>query len=156
MATESESEADATPKPRLPGTRRFELILTALVMVAVLVFIVWNSPGKARRSSDALAKAGIRNAALAAFSYETSEGLRYYKAKEYSRAEAAFRKSIAYSPSDPVGYNNLGTALNDQEKWDEAIVVLRRALELNPDLGLARNNLAWAETHKAQETSGKQ
>jgi len=131
---------------------RFDFILATAVMVAVLVFIARNGPARADQSNQAFAKAGITNAALASFSYETSEGLRYYRAKEYDKAEAAFRKSIVYSPSDAVGYNNLGTVLNDEKKWDDAIGVLRRALELNPGLDLARNNLGWAESHKAQET----
>jgi tetratricopeptide (TPR) repeat protein len=154
MPTENESDMNASSKPRVFRMKNFDLILAAAVMAAVLVFIVRNSPGGADRSSRALTKAGISNAARAGFSYETSEGLRYYRAMEYDRAEAAFRKSIAYSSSDAVGYNNLGTALNDEKKWDEAIVVLRRALELNPNFGLARNNLAWAESHKAQDASG--
>jgi tetratricopeptide (TPR) repeat protein len=154
MATENESDPAATSKPFSRGGKRFDLILAVAVMAAVLVFIAWNLPGKAGRSAQALTQAGITDAALAGFSYETNEGLQYYRAKEYDRAEKAFRKSIEYSPNNPVGYNNLGTALNDEKKWDEAIIALRRALELNPDLTLARNNLAWAESHKAQENKG--
>jgi tetratricopeptide (TPR) repeat protein len=152
MPTENDSELDASSKSGVFHSKRFDLILSAAVMAAVLVFIARNGRGRADQSNQAFTKAGTTNAALASFAYETSEGLRYYRAKEYDKSEAAFRKSIAYSPSDAVGYNNLGTALNDEKKWDEAIIVLRRALELNPDLDLARNNLAWAESHKAQET----
>ncbi len=155
MRAENESDLAATSKPRVLRAKRVDLILAAALMAAVLVFSVRHSPGRADISHRALTKAGIKNAGLAGFNYETTEGFRYYKAKEYAKAEQAFRKSIAYSPNDAVGYNNLGSVLNDQQKWDEAIRVLRRALELDPDFALARNNLAWAETQNVSAPSGR-
>jgi tetratricopeptide (TPR) repeat protein len=155
MRAENESNLAATSKPRALRAKRVDLILAAALMAAVLVFSVRHSPGKADISHRALTKAGIKNAGLAGFNYETTEGFRYYKAKEYAKAEQAFRKSIAYSPDDAVGYNNLGNVLNDQRKWDEATRFLRRALELDPDFALAKNNLAWVEAHKASAANGR-
>ena len=155
MRAENESDLAATSKPRVLRAKRVDLILAAALMAVVLIFTLRHSPGGADRSHRALTKAGIRNARLAGFNYETTEGFRYYKSKEYAKAEQAFRKSIAYSPDDSVGYNNLGSVLNDQQKWDEAVLVLRRALELGPDFVLARNNLGWAESHKVSGTNGR-
>ena len=153
MPIENQSDLDDGDRGRELGRKNFDLIIAAAVTVAVLIFIAGSWPASSERSGQASAIAGMKNAALAGFNYETSEGLRYYKAKDYARAEEAFRKSIEYSPDDAVGYNNLGSVLNDQQKWDEAIRVLRRALELDYNLALARNNLAWAESHKAQENA---
>ena len=71
--------------------------------------------------------------------------------EDFETTERAFRKSIQYSPKDPLGYNNLGSVLNEEKRWDEAVTVLARALDLNPELAIARNNLAWAQSRKAME-----
>ena len=47
-------------------------------------------------------------------------------------AEWAFRKSTEYGPDRPLAYNNLGSALNAQGRWNEAIAVLEHALSLDP------------------------
>ena len=38
-------------------------------------------------------------------------------------------------------YNNLGIALNDQKKYDEAIINYKKAIELDPNKSLYYNNL---------------
>ena len=44
----------------------------------------------------------------------------------------------------PTAHNNLGNALKDQGKLDEAVACYRRALELKPDFAEAHNNLGNA------------
>jgi predicted O-linked N-acetylglucosamine transferase (SPINDLY family) len=56
---------------------------------------------------------------------------------------ALMQESIAAYPS-PIYYNNLGNALRDAHRLDDAVVVYRRAVELKPDYAEAHNNLGNA------------
>ena len=47
-------------------------------------------------------------------------------------------------PDYAEAHNNLGNALQDQGKLDEAIACYRRALELKPDYAEAHTNLGIA------------
>ncbi|RDU98387.1 tetratricopeptide repeat protein [Trinickia dinghuensis] len=60
------------------------------------------------------------------------------------------RESIAAHAS-PIYYNNLGNALRDARKLDDAVIAYRRAVELKPDYADAHNNLgnALRETGEA-------
>jgi tetratricopeptide (TPR) repeat protein len=72
-----------------------------------------------------------------AFAYQTRralrESIRYYE------------QALEHDPADAVAYNNICSAYNDLEMWDEAASACRRALEIDPDLVRARNNLTIAE-----------
>jgi protein O-GlcNAc transferase len=48
---------------------------------------------------------------------------------------------LELKPDYAEAHNNLGNALNDQGKLDEAVACYRRALELKPDYAEAHNNL---------------
>ena len=135
-----------------PWWRRADILIAGVIVLAVVAYIGvgwYNS----RPSNDSQATAAPPSKeALAAFQQYTKEGLHYYyDTKEYDKAEQAFRKSIDAVSNDALGYNNLGSALNEQKKWDEAMIVLGRAVELNPNLAIARNNLAWARAQKAKQ-----
>jgi tetratricopeptide (TPR) repeat protein len=149
------TEAGAAPIQGVAGRITVDAVLVAAIIITVLAFIGRTWLANVRSSNQVAAMAGTRNAASEGFKYETNEGLRYYQTKEYAKAENAFRKSIQYSPGDALGYNNLGSVLNNQKKWDEAIRVLSRAVELNPALQIARNNLAWAQSHKVLDARGR-
>ena len=86
------------------------------------------------------------------YHHYTWVGLQYYKKRDFHSAESAFRKSIEYGPDRPLAYNNLGSALNAQGRWDEAIGVLEHALSLDSNLTITRNNLAWARDEKAKRS----
>ncbi|HYN83449.1 MAG TPA: tetratricopeptide repeat protein [Gemmatimonadaceae bacterium] len=153
-----QSEAN-TPAAK-PWWQRADVIIAGLIVLAVLVYIGRgrdNNPQTSNTPEPVPAAATptappLSKEAQAAFTQATNEGLNYYyKTKEYDKAEQSFRKSIEIAPDNAVGYNNLGSALNDQKKWDEAIIVLSRAVELDPNFATARNNLAWARAQKAKQ-----
>lgn len=50
-------------------------------------------------------------------------------------------KAIQVNPNQPTFYSNLGNALNQQGKLDEAIAAYRRALAIDPDYADAHYNL---------------
>lgn len=62
-------------------------------------------------------------------------------ARNYSQAEAIWRRVIQLAPKDPIAYRNLGVALREQGKLDEAIAVLRKAIQLDLNDADAYNNL---------------
>jgi len=114
----------------------------AYMLVAVIVYRAWWSTLAAGASAAAANEA--RAETRIKYHHYTWVGMQYYEKRDFRRAEAAFRKSIQYEPDRPLAYNNLGSALNAQARWGEAIVVLEHALSLDSNLAVTRNNLAWA------------
>ena len=59
---------------------------------------------------------------------------------------------LASSRTHAEAHNNLGNALKDQGKLDEAVACYRRALQLRPDYAEAHNNLGVACRTRANWT----
>jgi tetratricopeptide (TPR) repeat protein len=132
--------------------RRLLFILSISIYVAIagLIYREWvvsfkSSP--AQQLGEEKAKANSIN-----YKYFTDAGLQYYQAQDYQKAELAFRKALEYAPDDALGYSNLGSALNGQGKWDEAILVLEKAVSLDSTLTIAKNNLDYAKAEKAKQS----
>jgi tetratricopeptide (TPR) repeat protein len=131
--------------------RRVLFVLSIAIYVAVAGFIYREWVVSLKPSPDQQLNEGEAQANSINYKYFTDAGLQYYQAQDYQKAELAFRKALAYAPGDALGYNNLGSALNGQGKWDEAILVLEKAVSLNPTLTIAKNNLDYAKTEKAKQ-----
>jgi len=69
-------------------------------------------------------------------------GVELLAAEQWKQAEQTFRAVIAMGDCMPQPWNNLGTCLMMQHRYDEAETALKRALEINPDYEHARRNLA--------------
>ncbi len=69
-------------------------------------------------------------------------GLQLMEAGEWEEAEQAFRTSIAMGDCLPQPWGNLGICLMMQARYDEAEAALKRALEIDLQYTLAKNNLA--------------
>lgn len=63
---------------------------------------------------------------------------------DFAQAESAHRAALALSPGNAKFHNNLGYNLLLQGKRQEAIQEFRRALDIDPRLETARNNLGMA------------
>jgi len=61
-----------------------------------------------------------------------SSGLAYSEVKQYEKAIADFRQSIALDPKLEEAYNNLGLTYTDAGMLNEAIKTLEDAIKLNP------------------------
>jgi hypothetical protein len=61
---------------------------------------------------------------------------------QFSTAEAYYRKAVESNPDNPIAYNNLGWTRQRQGDSLGAIACYEAALELNPNLRVARRNLA--------------
>ncbi|NJL57343.1 tetratricopeptide repeat protein [bacterium] len=73
------------------------------------------------------------------------QGSAAQEAGNYAEAEAIWRKLLQIEPdevaAEVAAWNNLGLALAEQGKWDEAVTSYRRAIELDPNFAPAHSNL---------------
>ena len=68
-------------------------------------------------------------------------GVMLYYRRELAGAEAQFKKAIDIRPDFYEAYNNLGLAISDQGRREEAVTAFKKALELSPEAPEAYNNL---------------
>jgi tetratricopeptide (TPR) repeat protein len=64
--------------------------------------------------------------------------------------ETLFRHAIAVTRNNYLAYDNLGTALSEKGKIDEAMVQYREAVRIKPEWAEAHNNLGGALENKGQ------
>lgn len=107
----------------------------------------------------ARAPAAVAPAALAAVANDgklTAMIEQSRQALNSAQPEAAIsvlREAERVDPKNATIQNNLCVALIGVQKYDEAIAACNAAIGLQPDFQLARNNLAWAQSVKAQSAS---
>jgi tetratricopeptide (TPR) repeat protein len=71
-------------------------------------------------------------------------GVAYIQKRDLARAAGAFEESVKANPEFARGYRALGDTLVYQGKVDEAIVDLRKAVQLTPDDPQVHESLAKA------------
>ncbi len=73
-----------------------------------------------------------------------------YNAGKYQEAIAVAQRSLALAPNSAEAYNNIAASYGALKQWGPAIESVRQALSINPNLQIAKNNLAWflSEQHK--------
>ena len=72
-----------------------------------------------------------------------ARGISYERADQFDLAEADLREALTLAPDHPQILNYLGYSLVDRgEKLDEAMAMIERAVELQPD-GYILDSLAW-------------
>lgn len=71
-------------------------------------------------------------------------GLDFYKAKNLSEAESAFRKAVEADPKFAEAYANLGSVLANQNKVAQAIPQFEKAVSLRPDIPFLHYQLGIA------------
>ena len=72
-------------------------------------------------------------------------GISYDQMKDYVKSEADFRKALALSKDEPSVLNYLGYSMIDRGvKLDEAIAMVKRAVDLKPNDGYIVDSLGWA------------
>ncbi|MCE5243579.1 MAG: YcaO-like family protein [Desulfobacteraceae bacterium] len=68
-------------------------------------------------------------------------GFCHFKLKEHEQAIAAFEQAIELDPGSAIDYANIGSNLREMGHIQEAIRLYRIALELDPDIQFARDNI---------------
>lgn len=72
-------------------------------------------------------------------------GMAEERLKEWDKAEPDFRKALELYPNQPQVLNYLGYSLIDRnEKLDEALNMVKKAVELRPQDGYIVDSLGWA------------
>ncbi|MCV2876181.1 tetratricopeptide repeat protein [Rhodobacteraceae bacterium XHP0102] len=73
-----------------------------------------------------------------------ARGICYEQSDQWDAAEADFRKALSLSPDQSSVLNYLGYSLVEQRRnLDEALNMIERAVELDPDSGYIVDSLAW-------------
>jgi len=70
---------------------------------------------------------------------------------QFSEAEATFKSVADARPSDPASVNLLAAAIYPQARFEEAVILLELAHELDPDLTTVNSNLEKARAARAAE-----
>ncbi len=68
-------------------------------------------------------------------------GIALYEKSEISAAAQEFERSVALRPQNFRAWFNLGTMLHLESRYDDAIAAYTRALDLRPDLVVARSRI---------------
>jgi len=72
-------------------------------------------------------------------------GIAYERAGEWDKAEADFRKALEFEPDQPQVLNYLGYSLIEKRRnLNEALLMVRKAVELRPNDGYIVDSLGWA------------
>jgi tetratricopeptide (TPR) repeat protein len=80
-----------------------------------------------------------------------SRGMLYDQQKLYEQAEAEYRKGLALDPKNATIENDLGYLLAERGvKLDEAVTMLKRAVDYDPQNGAYLDSLAWAYYKQGQ------
>lgn len=73
--------------------------------------------------------------------------LRDYQSGHYENCIDEARAALRWNPKSAEAWNNIAAADAALHRWPDAVKAAQKALALKPDFTLARNNLAWAESH---------
>ncbi|HXU22175.1 MAG TPA: tetratricopeptide repeat protein, partial [Verrucomicrobiae bacterium] len=73
-------------------------------------------------------------------------GSAYSQAKDYAKAEAAYRKAVALDPDDAGHRHGLAEALMEQDKYADALEQYKKLVELEP--GTSENHLRLAQLYR--------
>lgn len=71
-------------------------------------------------------------------------GIAHERSDQWPKAEADFKQALALNPDQPQVLNYLGYSWIDRgERLDEALAMIERAVEQQPDAGYIIDSLAW-------------
>jgi tetratricopeptide (TPR) repeat protein len=115
--------------------------------VGVLVAVIWSA-------GEWLKKQGWPTAGLvgtAVLPLLVCVGLTHGQLKYWRNSETLFRHTLAASPGNVVGYENLGSALIGNGKINEGIAVMIAGLQVHPGRPLLHSNLGLAYARLGQK-----
>ena len=78
----------------------------------------------------------LLGAVLPAFTQDLDKGVELYESKNYVGADKLLRQTIDNEPDNPKALQYLGLALTREGKPSEAEAFLRKASDLDPEIGV--------------------
>ncbi|MEW7291006.1 hypothetical protein [Aquimarina sp. 2304DJ70-9] len=69
----------------------------------------------------------------------------YYKLGYYQKCIEISNELLEVDPKSIVAFNNICSAYNQMQQWEQGARACTKALEINPSFQLAKNNLDWAK-----------
>lgn len=73
--------------------------------------------------------------------------LKYYDFKQYEKSIKASFEILKIDPKNADAYNNICASYNHLKKWELGATACEKAIAINPDFQLAKNNLNWAKSN---------
>jgi len=73
-----------------------------------------------------------------------AEGMNFLHLGNYDQAIEAWQRMQTLDPHSALAANNMGTAYMFKKQPEQAKILFLKAIQLDPSLQIARNNLAWA------------
>lgn len=68
----------------------------------------------------------------------------YYKNKMFEESITASQQALNLQPENTIALNNMCSAYNALQQWQQAVDACTRALQIDPEFERAKNNLNWA------------
>jgi tetratricopeptide (TPR) repeat protein len=76
--------------------------------------------------------------------FYSDHGLNYFRIGDYGKSIEAWNRIFEIDVKNTGALNSIGTAFMMKRQVDDAIALFKKAVELEPENQLAKNNLAWA------------
>jgi tetratricopeptide (TPR) repeat protein len=132
------------------GTQQRADRFTYLPMIGIYVSVVWLVAWLVgnRRWARVCASAAVGIVLLALMI------VTYHQVGYWQNSESLFRRAIAVTERNVIAHNNLGTALAESDRLDEAREQFQRAVDIAPDYADGHFNLArtLSATGKPEES----
>ncbi len=77
-----------------------------------------------------------------------NKALQLIQAKKYQESIELNLKVISINPNNSIALNNIGYAYGNLGQWTKGIEYCSRALKIDPNFHLAKNNLNWMKSKK--------
>ena len=124
-----------------------------VICVVVLVVLVYPAAWRLVNWGESTVAKGVPPVQVAQAKVLLNWSLQQAKVGHFKECIEAAEQATILNPRNARAFNNLGFCLANLRRWDDAIRSTQEALSLDPNLQLARNNLAWMQQEKRKSTS---
>lgn len=101
---------------------------------------------------DATARAFLQQAHPTNATDALNLSLAQYRQGQYAQSLESAQRALVFDPKMAEAYNNIGAAYGAMGRWDDAVANEIKALQINPELDIAKNNLAIFQQKRAATT----